>query len=600
MRTTGPSPIRTGGSRYGDSEYEGGSPGSPYSRAGSLNDEEGDEWLNEAVGSDYDYSNHSDDDSDDQETGSSPKKKNLHPDILFQDEFLYWVVRMIRGPTAGRKLKRTVFKISCIMLICSFPLIVIAYIEDRTFEVGYYFTINKAGAPLQPLMWLSGVPGFFLGVVSMYILKYWASLCTNRLLLTNMMRVYMAVLAAYMFIVTYTVAVLFITFGKIERWTDSLLLARIFPFYVCTVLFIIPLDAGLFFYIMDISYFIDEVANTPGSEITEPDPPPEIMDLTDVTASQLILVVLSMPFLVFIQCFDLCVAVKRAGQRYFAMLHKRRMNQASANLDVTLESNRKGASKSSIFVRIWRTARRRLLSVGKGRGGGRMPASMVAPEEAGHSIGIDTLPAPAAAKGSIQELKLSVKDRELEERLERERKEEEVRLKEERRAADRDEREALEAMRQAKEDERRAREEQKDLEEMREREKIRMAPILDVPLFKDKWSTLPAAGTFSCRLRASPDLPTLTEHMRAQGFHVVFASTPAPTEVELGLCNIRELGTENWFLARFLSSQGTFSAVMKCESAIDAPIHVKKFALAKVLKIDASSVPKSPKHNSKA
>ena len=123
-----------------------------------------------------------------------------------------------------------------------------------------------------------------------------------------------------------------------------------------------------------------------------------------------------------------------------------------------------------------------------------------------------------------------------------------------------------------------------------------MAPTLDVPTFKDKWATMAAAGSFSCRLRSLPELDPLTEHMRSQGFHVVFASVPSPAEVELGICNIRVNGTEPWFLARFLSSKGTFSAVMKSESADMAPAYVKKFGLAKVLKIDASSVPRSPKH----
>jgi hypothetical protein len=36
---------------------------------------------------------------------------------------------------------------------------------------------------------------------------------------------------------------------------------------------------------------------------------------------------------------------------------------------------------------------------------------------------------------------------------------------------------------------------------------------------------------------------------------------------------------------------------MKSESATDAPVHVKRFALAKVLKIDATSVPRSPKQS---
>lgn len=78
--------------------------------------------------------------------------------------------------------------------------------------------------------------------------------------------------------------------------------------------------------------------------------------------------------------------------------------------------------------------------------------------------------------------------------------------------------------------------------------------------------------------------------MKKQGFHVVFASAPSPTEIEIGICNIREnLDGEAWFLARFLASGSGFSAVMKSEDAGSTSAFVKKFALAKVLRIDAKA-----------
>jgi hypothetical protein len=40
-------------------------------------------------------------------------------------------------------------------------------------------------------------------------------------------------------------------------------------------------------------------------------------------------------------------------------------------------------------------------------------------------------------------------------------------------------------------------------------------------------------------------------------------------------------------MARFVSSQSTFSAVMKAEDSNQVTSYVKKFALAKVLKIDS-------------
>jgi hypothetical protein len=76
--------------------------------------------------------------------------------------------------------------------------------------------------------------------------------------------------------------------------------------------------------------------------------------------------------------------------------------------------------------------------------------------------------------------------------------------------------------------------------------------------------------------------------LKHQGFHVVFAATPTASEIEVGICNIRPTGNESWFMARFLASATAFSAVMKSQSPDDVTPFVKKFALAKVLKIDVS------------
>jgi len=574
------------------------------STRGSLNDEEGDGWLSDAVGSDfdpdeYDESDHSDEDVDEEAGGrrwGKQKRKRRgggeegqNPDLLYENEFFYRLVKMIRGSTAGRKLKRTIFKLSLVMMLCSFPLMVLAYIEDRTFEVGYYFTVvQKVGAALQPLMWLTGVPGFLLGAGSLIIIKYWASLCTNRKLLCNIMRVYAAVLVFYMIIVVYTVAVLFLTFGGIKRWFDTMLLARIFPFYICTCIAIVPLLAGMVFYLMDVSYFVDEIGR-PDSVIEEPDPPADVMDLSDVTATQLILVTVSFPFVVFMQVLDLCVALQRAAVRFLRVQYRKRVQPLLGGRDDGQgqgqeQGTAKAKKRSGVLTRLARTIRRQVARLCL-KGGKTMPSDMLPSGAQGEE------------EGKTMELKTAVKDRELEERLAREQAEEEAerrRAAQEREARLAEEREVARVRREA---EQIAAQEARDLEDQRRVLALSRAPTLDVPSFKEKWGTLPAAGTFSCRLRALPELETLTEHMRKQGFHIVFASVPTPAEVELGICNIRKEGTEPWFLARFLSSKNTFSAVMKSESATEAPVHVKRFALAKVLKIDATSVPRSPKHS---
>ncbi len=196
------------------------------------------------------------------------------------------------------------------------------------------------------------------------------------------------------------------------------------------------------------------------------------------------------------------------------------------------------------------------------------------------------------------------KDREQEERLERERIQRE---QDERRRALEFEEAAEAAELQRKQEmalfeaaralnEKRIREEEEALrrkqqqsEEDEEKESERWEAAMTVPVFKSVWSSLPTAGSFQCKLKVLPELTALTSHLKKQGFHIVFAANPTPNDVEIGVCNIRKAATDSWFMARFLATQTSFSAVMKAQSAEQVTGYVKKFALAKVLKIDAAA-----------
>ena len=114
---------------------------------------------------------------------------------------------------------------------------------------------------------------------------------------------------------------------------------------------------------------------------------------------------------------------------------------------------------------------------------------------------------------------------------------------------------------------------------------IKSALTLSVGQFKTLWSELGTAGSFQAKLKILPQAADMTAHLKKQGFHIVFVATPSPTDLEIGLCNTRLKGTEKWFMARFLATSSTFSAVMKAEDSTQVTMFVKKFALAKVLKI---------------
>lgn len=132
--------------------------------------------------------------------------------------------------------------------------------------------------------------------------------------------------------------------------------------------------------------------------------------------------------------------------------------------------------------------------------------------------------------------------------------------------------------------ERRAKEEEE--QQRKEQELNGWDRTLAVVKFKALWASLGTAGSFQCNLKALPAITNLTEHLKKQGFHIVFAAKPSPNDVEVGVCNIRLQDGDPWFMARFLATSNSFSAVMKAENAEQVTAYVKKFALAKVLKID--------------
>merc|ERR1711988_1753418 len=184
-------------------------------------------------------------------------------------------------------------------------------------------------------------------------------------------------------------------------------------------------------------------------------------------------------------------------------------------------------------------------------------------------------------------------DKEQAERLERERAAEEAerRLERERQEQFRKDKEAYEEKQREKQKaEADARKAALDAAAEELAEKEGSAPTLTVQRFKELWTTLTTSGSFQCKLKESPDLNTFLEHLKKQGFHIVFASSPATGDIEVGLCNIRTPDDDGkvrtpWFSARMLCSQNNFSAVMKAQDPASVPVHVKKFSLAKILKI---------------
>lgn len=81
------------------------------------------------------------------------------------------------------------------------------------------------------------------------------------------------------------------------------------PYYICTIIFMLPLLIVFCLYTLDVSYLTDEVEK--GGIIAEQNPPADVKDLSDVTLLQSCIFVCGMPCILCIQLADLCKAIKR-------------------------------------------------------------------------------------------------------------------------------------------------------------------------------------------------------------------------------------------------------------------------------------------------
>ena len=67
-------------------------------------------------------------------------------------------------------------------------------------------------------MWLVSFPTFLISFGTITAVKNWASLTTNRRLLSNLMRVYMLVFAIMFLFTLWCACVLFLVFRNVDNW----------------------------------------------------------------------------------------------------------------------------------------------------------------------------------------------------------------------------------------------------------------------------------------------------------------------------------------------------------------------------------------------
>ncbi len=533
------------------------------------------------------------DDSDNEDSDEEYGQKNnwINPDVLYQDECGYALVKLLRGSSCGRCIKRCVFKMAVVGLCCAMTIMIISYLESRLFAFTRYFQTSPYGATLQTLMWVASISEMFMSVMSLVFIKYWASTVTNRKLFTQLLRLYMVMQVATVMFGIWMLGVLYSTFEEVDRWQDDITLAMMYPYYVCTWLFTLPYLVVTLYYTSDISFYMDDLVTDVGV-IDEEDPPADRVDLSDVSFNQVLLLLVATPVMVVVQFFDLFIAIYLLGCRYIEIRRKQARERAQKRAELKAKHLEEKTRGSSVWTRVVRTLKRRWK---------RWCCSGKAKTLALVTSLDDVPPSPYAHKPlGDEEPPVAYKSpenagaRELQERLARERAMEEEEKRNAKKAAESKARLEAEAIRQREARELQDEYDRAELARKLEDEKKDAAPTLDVPRFKAIWSALATTGSFSAKLRMLPSLAGFTEHLRNQGFHIVFASAPTSSEIEVGICNIRTRPSEKWFMARFVSSPTDFSAVMKAEDPEYAGAFVKKFSLARILKIDTSKRESSP------
>ena len=106
----------------------------------------------------------------------------------------------------------------------------------------------------------------------------------------------------------------------------------------------------------DFSYLVEEIDM--GGSIEEPDPPPNVMDLSDVTLLQSCVCVCAFPCILIIQCVDLVKALRSAYAHHYE--HK-----PWFGTDKKKKKKEQPKKKRRFMRRVWKTIVRLFRGTGK-------------------------------------------------------------------------------------------------------------------------------------------------------------------------------------------------------------------------------------------
>ena len=525
-------------------------------------------------------------DGSDDGGGAEEVRRAFIPDVEYDGELGYSLIRTMRGRTTGRRLKRDLFKQGLSQFFVSVGMIIMTDQAARNYTVTNFFATSIFGKSLLSLWWLVCIIGFMLSFLTMFIVWGWPSLMTNRVLTSTVLKMYMIIQLVNWIFTLATLVTTFRTFGERKRYVPAgPLETTLFPYYLVSVFFLLPYMFCICANTMNLSYLNDEVEF--GGTLLEPDvDPEELWDLSGMSLEQLALALIAYPIALVYQTLELIVAIYNLLLRIYRRLRLYIEDRWLQYQQEQAKAAKETKKRRGLIARIAKTLTRCFAQC-------LASCNREAILRAARQGQEERRKARQKEKEKKYETEQDLKNtaglaKEEQERLERERAELEA---ERQYLRDKDERLRREAEQKAAKEEQERRQKEEEEKAQREREAAAAAavsPILSVADFKTLWAALAVSSQFQCKLRDNPALMAFTEHLRKQGFHIVFGSTPSPEDVEVGVCNIRSAPSDPQFMARFLSSQRSFSAVMKCDNVDAVPAFVKKFALAKILSIDTT------------
>jgi hypothetical protein len=346
--------------------------------------------------------------------------------------------------------------------------------------------------------------------------------------------------------------VLVVTFDGVD-WGGAVLTAYIFPCYLCTFIFGIPLVLAIIFYCMDIWAIVSELETGRGF-VLDPDLPDNLMDMNDVGPLQIIGVTIGMPFIIAIQIIDIMVIMFKYVRAYISYRwkqYKQRWVEGCCCVNIN-----KFIGETNLI-----THHRKVI--------------------------------PKNMKAQLHEYKkhkLLARDREREERISREAKENNMKRKSDKAEAVRKNKQRLIEEQKIKERNDKNQHESFIIEKNRKvaAEESNGLPTINTEQFKSFWQAFQIQASFKCNIKEMPSMTNLSDHFHKQGFHVVYANVPTPSDIEICICNVRKLDADDgdvWFIARFLIDERTANVVMKAETEKSLKKHVRFFELGTALKM---------------